>query len=333
MDKQRIMISQIKNANCHYENYYRISDFSIRTTKNGKDYASFYINDMSGKMSMKLWDISDTNCINPGLIKEKESAIVTFKTTEYQGSIQGTVERIEGVEPNSIPDLESLIPLAPDTFDFYWFELQNLVNNFSNELLKGIIIQLLNDNKHRLRIPAAKTMHDACVNGLLHHTYRMAKAADCIRDVYPEANWDLVIAGAIAHDIGKVAEFIPDSFGLVKDYSRQGKLLGHQIGGILLLRSSFTRYREGKSFSQEEEALQSEIHDVLSHMIESHHGKPEFGSAIPPKIMEARILNYLDELDAKIVQFGDAESKILPGNFSEGKVFGLDAQIYRPSFK
>lgn len=333
MDQPRTMIGQINTANCRYENYFRITDFSIRTAKNGKDYASFCINDISGKMNMKLWDISNVNCINLDLITEKGAAKVSFNTSVYQGSIQGTVEKIEGVDPQTIPDLACLVPMAPQTFDFYWSELTRMASNINDEFLKGLVLQLLNDNKSKMKIPAAKTMHDACVNGLLHHTYRMARTAESIVYIYPEVDWGLVIAGAIAHDIGKVVEFIPDDFGLVKDYSRKGKLLGHQIEGISLLKDALTNYRSGKLIQPNELPLQDEYFDLLCHMIESHHGKPEYGSAIPPKIMEARILNYLDELDAKIVQFSDAESKLQPGSFSETKVFGLDTQIYRSSFK
>lgn len=176
-------------------------------------------------------------------------------------------------------------------------------------------------------------MHDACINGLMHHTYRMMESALSIRHLYPEANWDLVIAGVIIHDIGKIDEFSTDHFGLVKEYSRRGELLGHQIIGIGYLNQCVNSLYADGTFNVDDELCIDEYVDLLSHMLESHHGRPEYGSAKPPAFMEAQIINYLDEMDAKIVMFKEAENELQPGTVSVGKPFGIGTRVYRPSFK
>ena len=345
MDVSRRMLKTMcPEEECTY--YLRVTDLAMMKTKTDKDYFAFTAHDQSGQMPMVLWDVSLLSAQNRRLISETGLALVQFRTNVYKDKVQGKVISIKGANLFDIPqeEIQCLVPLAPENDDFYLASLYTLVHQFEDEDLKGIIEQVLRDNsKYLRRKPAAKAMHDDCINGLLHHTTRMAETANLIRPVYPEVNWDLVIAGAIVHDIGKIQEFKLDALGLVSDYSKRGKMLGHQYIGIDILQQSVQNYILSEISSggfPKNDKGEGEVPDkiwefemLLSHMIESHHGKPEYGSAIIPKFMEAKVLNYLDELDAKIVMFKKAESDLEPGSFSAKTVFGLETSVYRPSFK
>ncbi|MDH3454632.1 MAG: CRISPR-associated endonuclease Cas3'', partial [Desulfuromonadales bacterium] len=137
------------------------------------------------------------------------------------------------------------------------------------------------------RAPAAKAMHHVYLGGLLEHSLAVAALANDISRRYPDLNRDLLVVGALLHDVGKVAELrYQRSF----EYTDAGKLLGHIVIGVELVEE---KLRTLQAFPQE-----LAIH--LKHLLLSHHGQYEYGSPKRPKTMEAVILNFLDDLDSKI---------------------------------
>jgi 3'-5' exoribonuclease len=135
--------------------------------------------------------------------------------------------------------------------------------------------------------PAAKQMHHAYLGGLLEHTLSMAVLADKIAGHYKGVDRDLLVAGALLHDIGKIREFRFDSH---IDYSDEGRLLNHITIGVWMMEE---KIKTIPNFSEEKALL-------LKHMLISHHGSRAFGSPEPPKTIEAVLLNYIDEIDSKI---------------------------------
>jgi 3'-5' exoribonuclease len=137
------------------------------------------------------------------------------------------------------------------------------------------------------RAPAAKMMHHAYIGGLLEHTVSMTSLAEKIAAHYGGVDRDLLLTGAVLHDIGKIEEF---DYQLRIDYADQGRLVSHIVIGIRMLED---KLREVTGFPEDQAWL-------LKHMIISHHGSREFGSPEPPKTIEAILLNYIDEIDAKV---------------------------------
>jgi 3'-5' exoribonuclease len=137
------------------------------------------------------------------------------------------------------------------------------------------------------RAPAAKYMHHAYLGGLLEHCLSMASLAEKLARHYSGIDADLLVAGAVLHDIGKIREF---DCGVQIDYSDEGRLVSHIVIGVEMLNE---KLRTLPSISPERAHL-------LKHMIISHHGVREFGSPEPPKTIEAVLLNYIDEIDAKV---------------------------------
>ncbi|MHB9131075.1 MAG: 3'-5' exoribonuclease YhaM family protein [Armatimonadota bacterium] len=133
--------------------------------------------------------------------------------------------------------------------------------------------------------PAGKGMHGAYLHGLLEHVVRQAALAEAACTCYPQANRDLVIAGVLLHDIGKIHEF---AWKLSIDYTPLGRLLGHIVIGDRMV------YERGRELGISEETAMR-----LQHLILSHHGEREMGAAVLPQILEAVILHSVDNLEAK----------------------------------
>lgn len=176
------------------------------------------------------------------------------------------------------------------------------------------------DNKDKLvYYPAAKKVHHAIRGGLLYHTYRMFKNAQSIASVYHTyINRELLISGVILHDIGKVRELDSNKLGVVDDYSKEGKLLGHIVEGVIMVHDA-----------AKELQTPEEIELLLKHMIVSHHGLEENGSPKKPMTLEAEILHYLDEMDASVYQFEDTLKGVSKGKFSDKQFFLGNIQLYK----
>jgi 3'-5' exoribonuclease len=162
------------------------------------------------------------------------------------------------------------------------------------------------------RAPAAKSMHHAYLGGLLEHTVGVAGLALRIGEHYPELDRDLLLAGAILHDLGKVREFVYD---LVIDYSHEGRLLGHMVQGVEIVEE---KLRSLKTFPAEDALL-------LKHLILSHHGEAEFGAVKLPMTREAVALHCADDLDAKM----NSLTRILGESKSPGDAW----TAYQPLFE
>jgi 3'-5' exoribonuclease len=134
--------------------------------------------------------------------------------------------------------------------------------------------------------PAAKGFHHNYIHGLLEHSVSVCHVASAIAEQYPDVNRDLLVSGAILHDIGKTIEF---DYTTTIDYSDSGRLLGHIVLGEKIVADAIARL----------EAFPSELSLQLLHLILSHHGEKEYGSPIRPKTPEAFILNHADDIDAK----------------------------------
>ena len=148
----------------------------------------------------------------------------------------------------------------------------------------------------------------------------MLRLAEGMLEVYPWLNRDLLLAGVILHDLGKIDELKSDRTGNVTDYTRDGQLLGHLVRGITNLRQA-----------AEEAGVTGETVVLLEHMLLSHHGEAEFGSPRPPMFPEAEALHWLDITDARMNTMKAVVDKTPEGAFSE-KIFSLDRRVYHPLY-
>lgn len=286
---------------------------SLRTGKNGAGYLDLTLCDATGEINAKKWDGATPAPSIGTIVKVKGT------TQSFNGRLQLRIELLrEATEKDEI-DYSVLTPSAPRSGADMMAELRTTVATFRNEKLRRLTDHLLTRFEEKLLYyPGAQRIHHAERGGLLHHTTGMLASAKAMLTVYPWLNRDLLLSGVILHDICKTEEMDSDKLGIVRDYSREGLLLGHLVLGV----SRIQQAADELNITGEEVLL-------LQHMMLSHHGEPDFGSPRMPMFPEAEVLHWVDLLDARLNEMQAAVCKIAPGAFTD-KIWSLDRRIYRP---
>jgi len=267
------------------------SPFLIRAkivgmAKNGRPYMTLKLMDCTGEVEGRVWDRVDELSAR---FDKDDFVLVSGKASVYLGKMQLVVQDLDRIEESEI-ELSDFLPVSTRPIAEMVSELTAIIEGLANTALSDLMHAFLADKDFMAgytRAPAAKAMHHVYLGGLLEHSLAVAALADDISQRYPDLNRDLLVVGALLHDVGKVAELrYQRSF----EYTDAGKLLGHIMIGVELV--------EDKLRSLQEFPQELAIH--LKHLLLSHHGQYEYGSPKRPKTMEAVILNFLDDLDSKI---------------------------------
>lgn len=301
-----------------FEGFLLVRAAEKRTGSNGSAYLDLTLADQSGDINAKVWNTAQEPPVPGGVVKVRGSV------TEYNGRLQFRVERMRDADESDNFDLSSLIACAPETPEKMMAIVDDTVDNMKNETLRLVVKQMLGDLREKLLYyPAAQRLHHAERAGLLHHTTSMLKVADAMLPCYPFLDGDLLRAGVIVHDLGKILEMNSDKFGNVNDYTKDGLLLGHLVRGVSRVR----RAAEACNISDDDEYLL-----LLEHMILSHHGEAEYGSSRPPMFPEAEMLHFIDVIDARMNEMHGILNRTPEGVFSE-KIWSLDRRIYHPIYR
>lgn len=300
-----------------FEGFLIVRSSSKRTNKNGDPYLDINLADNSLEMNAKVWN-SDEPAPEPGTVLKVRALV-----TEYNGRLQLKIERIRATEASDEVDLSQLVAAAPRSADVMFKEITDIIGAMKNPVLKALTGELVQRAADKIQYyPAAQSMHHAERSGLLHHLTDMLAAAKAICACYPYLEEDLVLAGVIVHDLGKLTEMDANALGAVSEYTKEGLLLGHIVTGVADLRDAAVSL--GYKADDEYPLL-------LSHMILSHHGIPEYGSPRPPMFPEAEVLNWLDVLDSRLNEMRAAQVRTRQGAFSD-RVFALDRRVYHPVY-
>lgn len=302
-------LSEIK-AGEKIESFYLIKSFEVKKTTAGKQYIDLNLVDKTGEVNAKIWDYSkdtEKTVIDNSIVK------VRGEVLEWSGSKQIKVNKIRGTLTNDNVKIAELIPSAP----FESSEMLNTIRMYAKKIKDEQINLLVRNildkyNNKLLFYPAAKKNHHSYMGGLLYHTMRMLQLGEKLGQVYTFLNMDYLYAGVLLHDICKIIEMDSDEYGVVSDYTMEGKLLGHIIQGVKEIEI------EGDKIG-----LDREKSIILQHMVLSHHYEPEFGSPKKPMTSEAEILHFLDIIDARMFDFEHALDSIEPGTFTD-KIWLLD---------
>lgn len=301
-----------------YGGVYICKSHAIKTAKTGSTYIDMQIQDKTGEINGKCWTIPQI--FDCSKIVDGDFIALSLLIEEYQGKMQARIDNIKIIEPTDLFDKSEIIPVAPEPAEKMYEEIINTIDNIQNRELNLICSNIINEQKDLLMTcPGAKTVHHAVVSGLLQHLTGMIRLGKCMSTVYQNINSDLLLSGIILHDICKLKEFSLGPVGLCIDYSKEGKLLGHITMGV--------SYIENKCL---ELNIGNEVTSLLMHMILSHHGEPDFGSAVRPMFLEAILLNQIDNIDAKVYVCEETLNNMEKGTFSD-KIFGLNnIQLYKP---
>lgn len=309
------MLSVLPAGQLNFEGFCIVRACQVRTNVKGTPYLDLVLADCEGEAVAKLWDYApEMGTFTSEDIVKVRGVVTTWKDTE-----QLKIDRIRHATQDDGYDLSLLLPCAP--FDPAWLydELYGLAGGFENEELRMLVQYLMREHKEALlRFPAALKLHHATRGGLLHHCWTIVQAARGICDTYPLLDRELVFAGAILHDIGKLFELETGRLGLASAYTAPGQLLGHISIGMSMIREA------GQLLGLSDETVL-----LMSHMLLSHHEKAEFGSPKPPMFPEAEVLSELDLLDSRLYAMFSALDGVQPGAFTE-RIWSLDNRmLYR----
>jgi len=263
-----------------------VKDKILAMAKNGKPYMNLRLMDKSGDIEAKVWD--NTDVLDKQFDKD-DFVNVRGKASVYMNKMQVVITEIAKV-PEELVLLADFLPESPRDAAEMRQELTGIVEALANPHLKGLMKSFLADEQFLTlycQAPAAKGMHHVYLGGLLEHSLSLVKLVKNVVPLYSGINEDLLIVGALLHDVGKIYEM---SFARAIDYTDAGKLLGHITIGVELVGEKIHTV----------EGFPRELSLLLKHMLLSHHGQYEYGSPKRPKTVEATILNYLDDMDSKI---------------------------------
>jgi 3'-5' exoribonuclease len=271
------------------EEIYLVTAKQVSTAKNGVIYLSLKLADKTGEIDGKLWDNADEVARR---FEREDFVRIKGITANYQGTMQIKMKTLEKVEDAKV-DIANFIQTAPRNPEDMVRELRAMTASIANMHLSQLVNAFLNDTAFMelfKRTPAAKTLHHNYVGGLLEHVVELVSLARDVAKHFPSVDVDLLTVGAFLHDIGKVREL-----GVRKsiEYTTEGRLIGHISLGYEMIVEKMKMIP----------GFPSELAMLLKHIMLSHHGEYEFGSPKRPKIQEAIIINYLDDLSAKINNF------------------------------
>jgi 3'-5' exoribonuclease len=267
--------------------FFLIASKEVRTgQKSGKPYLQLELRDRTGAIDARIFQ----NIENATEMARLDEVVkVKGRVDVWQGKKQLVIEQIRPATPEEF-ELGDFLPHTKRNVEELFAELQGIVAGTANPWIRKLLESVLGDPAiaERLkRAPAGKKMHHAYIGGLLEHIVSLCGLCLRVAPHYPEIDGDLLLSGAILHDIGKLDElFYERSFG----YTTEGQLLGHIVIGLQLLEKKMDAI----------DGFPADVRLLIQHMVLSHHGREEFGSPKLPSFPEALMLHYLDDLDSKL---------------------------------
>jgi 3'-5' exoribonuclease len=302
--------------------FFLVRQAESRTDKSGNPYLSLVLGDKSGAMVARVWNKVLAKC--PGPFVPGDAVAVQAQVESYKGELQLNVRYINTVE--ALRDLgrdlqdydpELLCQTTPFDREALWQELRQMAETKIRPPLGQLVLRVLDRYREEFLVcPAARLYHHPYLGGLLEHTWFVTRHALASLSIYPDLSRDLVLAGAILHDLGKIKELANPP---APEATVPGRLLGHIVLGWDMVRSE----AQALDFSDPTLLVQ------LEHIILSHHGSMEFGSPVVPKTREALLVNFLDDLDAKLKMM----SQHLESDTGEGDFTSYHRVLQRDLYK
>lgn len=261
-----------------------VSSCNNGMTNNGSPYLNLVLQDKTGTIDAKLWNVTEeqVKVVVPGKVVE-----FVFDVINYKNNLQLKVLKVLSIDQNNI-DLRDFVKESSVSKDELMKGIKYYINKIENPIINKIIVNIFKEyHQSFFEYPAATKNHHNYLGGLATHVLSMLKLAEQLAVLYPLLSSDLLYAGIILHDIGKVEEL---SGPFLTEYTINGKLLGH----ISIMNAKLYKIASDLNLEETNEVT------LLSHLILSHHGKNEYGSPVLPQIAEAEILHYIDNVDARM---------------------------------
>ncbi len=284
--KDFFVADAIRHENETVTAYFVIAALSVRDRKPSGQYLALTLADKTGAFEARMWEefAEVVATCSEGCYVKAQGLV-----SKYQGKFQITLSKLRSAASTEV-DPTDFLPATQFDVEAMWGELRGYVGGFANEDLKRLVFAFLDDEEIGAAFkaaPAAKVLHHAWLGGLLEHVVTLVRVCRATAPFYPEVDPDLLVTGAILHDIGKVREL---HWGTSFGYTLEGQMIGHISIAQGMLREKV----------QALAPFPEKLRVLVEHMILSHHGKYEFGSPKLPMTPEALLLNALDDLEAKM---------------------------------
>ena len=301
---QNIIDVRVQTPGTTIEHFFVVRRLDYHTKKDGGVFVKLELGNRFGRVQCVMWepaaDFRDT-------FQEGNIVKVRGKVTEYQNTKQITIVKIRNAVPEDGIEMEEFIAGYPGDLDELKDRLKEIIEEVGDPFIKNMLQRVFgNEDIHEryCRAPAGKLWHHAYLGGLLHHSLSLVDICLAVAQIHPSVNRDLLIAGSLLHDIGKIDEL--SSSGFV-DYTDKGRLVGHIVLGSIFIDKILLEIPE----------FPEELRLRILHMILSHQGAPENDSPRVPMTLEGIILHYADELDSQ----ANAFERIIEKEAREGKAW------------
>ena len=279
-------VDQFKEGD-RLDDVFLVKTARLAETRAGKPYLILEVVDKSGEIGGPIWDQVEEL---QGVCQVGQFVHLNGQIQTYQGKLQLKIDAARAMDRNEV-DLADFVLVCDQDRERLARDLQVLVASVKDKSLKKLLQFFFKNEPMWQRFqdaPAAKGIHHAYVGGLLEHSLSVARIADSLAAHYSGVDRSLLLAGALLHDIGKVEELAMD-VALI-NYTAQGRLKGHLVMGSEMVAEAAAHIKD----------FPAELLTQLQHLILSHHGRQEFGSPTVPMTIEAFVLSFVDDLDAKM---------------------------------
>ncbi len=288
MEKKNIYIRDIKSGD-KVSDYFLVAEKNLAFSQKGAPYLNVRLKDKTGELDGKIWDNAREW---DKAFKKGDIVRVEARSANYKNVIQLSIMELKKAADEDIT-LSDYLPAARRDGGVMLAELMIIVESVDNPHLKALLYAFFQDEEIAdlfKRAPAAKGFHHIYLGGLLEHTLSVARLLDLACAQYEGIDRDLLLTGGILHDIGKIYEL---SYGRTVEYTDEGRLVGHIVMGAEMV---------DKRIAARED-FPAHLALKLRHVMLSHHGDLEYGSPKRPKTVEALIVHFIDDLDAKVNAF------------------------------
>ena len=303
------MINELKDGTSG-SGIYIVKGFNKGIGSNGNVFLTITLQDASGTIDGKKWtyEDGDDELLKTGNIIHVDADCLTFKD-----KLQLKIKKISLMDKDAV-DLSMLIPESSFSLDDLKHKLNEYIGKIKNENIKKIVIAVIKKYQDAfMSFPAAVSNHHDYLRGLFEHSISMCEIGEFVASHYEDVDQDYIIAGTLLHDVGKVIEL---SGPIGTKYTIEGDLLGHLVIGENIVQEV-----------SKELNINGEEVTILSHLILSHHGDPEFGACVYPLTREALLISMIDDMDAKMKVLDKAYKNVNEGEFTD-RIFALDNRSF-----
>jgi 3'-5' exoribonuclease len=285
MKHKKTFVSNLTEGQ-HVSDIFALSQAQRKEAKNGP-YWQLTLTDSTGSIEARIWHPQSQNYEG---LRPEQFVTVSGQVASFKDQLQMNVSDMSVIDPDGL-DMTDFLPSSAVPPAELLAEMEDfLAEELSYKPWKTLCRNILKDERIRsplLSAPGAKSIHHAYAGGLLEHTLAIMRICRAMAGLYPQVDKEILLVGALCHDLGKAFEL---SHGISREYTDAGRLLGHIQIGLEVLETFLRKVKD----------LPEDLAMHLKHLVISHHGELEFGSPCRPQTVEAFILHYADNMDSKI---------------------------------